>query len=37
MTDVGKIIHSFPTLGESNGMAAEVAHGSGTDFPLARK
>jgi pyruvate dehydrogenase E2 component (dihydrolipoamide acetyltransferase) len=33
----GKTIHPHPTLGESIGMAAEVAHGSCTDFPPARK
>ena len=27
-TDIGKTIHAHPTLGESIGMAAEVAHGS---------
>ncbi|GAA6141221.1 dihydrolipoyl dehydrogenase [Hydrogenophaga sp. 5NK40-0174] len=31
--DVGKTIHPHPTLGESIGMAAEVAHGSCTDLP----
>ncbi len=35
--DIGKSIHPHPTLGESIGMAAEVAHGSCTDLPLARK
>jgi len=35
--DVGKTIHPHPTLGESIGMAAEVAHGSCTDVPPARK
>ncbi|ABM37096.1 pyridine nucleotide-disulfide oxidoreductase dimerization region [Polaromonas naphthalenivorans CJ2] len=35
--DIGKTIHPHPTLGESIGMAAEVAHGSGADLPLARK
>ncbi len=30
-------IHPHPTLGESIGMAAEVAHGSCTDVPPARK
>ena len=35
--DIGKTIHPHPTLGESIGMAAEVAHGSCTDLPLARK
>ena len=31
--DVGKTIHPHPTLGETIGMAAEVAHGSCTDIP----
>ncbi len=31
--DIGKTIHPHPTLGESIGMAAEVAHGSCTDVP----
>ena len=35
--DIGKTIHPHPTLGESLGMAAEVAHGSCTDLPPARK
>jgi dihydrolipoamide dehydrogenase len=35
--DIGKTIHPHPTLGESVGMAAEVAHGSCTDLPPARK
>ncbi|MFN3986277.1 MAG: dihydrolipoyl dehydrogenase [Rhodocyclaceae bacterium] len=35
--DIGKTIHPHPTLGESVGMAAEVAHGSCTDLPAARK
>ena len=35
--DIGKTIHSHPTLGESIGMAAEVAHGSCTDLPPVRK
>ncbi|WP_371435257.1 dihydrolipoyl dehydrogenase [Polaromonas sp.] len=35
--DIGKTIHPHPTLGESTGMAAEVAHGSCTDLPPARK
>jgi hypothetical protein len=34
--DIGKTIHPHPTLGESIGMAAEVAHGSCTDLPPAR-
>jgi len=29
--DIGKTIHPHPTLGESIGMAAEVAHGTCTD------
>jgi dihydrolipoamide dehydrogenase len=34
---IGKTIHSHPTLGESIGMAAEVAHDSCTDVtPLRR-
>jgi dihydrolipoamide dehydrogenase len=36
-TDIGKTIHPHPTLGESIGMAAEVAHGSCTDLPPAKK
>ena len=35
--DIGKTIHPHPTLGESIGMAAEVAHGSCTDVPPAKK
>ncbi len=35
--DIGKTIHPHPTLGESIGMAAEVAHGSCTDVPPSRK
>ena len=34
---IGKTIHPHPTLGESIGMAAEVAHGSCTDLPPARR
>ena len=34
--DIGKTIYPHPTLGESIGMAAEVAHGSCTDLPPAR-
>jgi dihydrolipoamide dehydrogenase len=34
---IGKTIHPHPTLGESIGMAAEIAHGSCTDVPPARK
>jgi len=36
-TDIGKTIHPHPTLGESIGMAAEIAHGSCTDLPPPRK
>ena len=35
--DIGKSIHPHPTLGESIGMAAEVAHGTCTDLPPAKK
>ncbi len=35
--DIGKTIHPHPALGESIGMAAELAHGSCTDLPPARK
>jgi dihydrolipoamide dehydrogenase len=35
--DIGKTIHPHPTLGESIGMAAEVAHGTCTDLPPIRK
>ena len=35
--DIGKTIHPHPTLGESIGMAAEVAHGSCTDLPPTQK
>jgi len=35
--DIGKTIHPHPTLGESIGMAAEVAHGTCTDLPPMRK
>ena len=35
--DVGKTIHPHPTLGETIGLAAEVAHGSCTDIPPTRK
>ncbi|VVO22153.1 dihydrolipoyl dehydrogenase [Pseudomonas fluorescens] len=35
--DIGKTIHPHPTLGETVGMAAEVAHGSCTDLPPARR
>ncbi len=34
--DIGKTIHPPPTLGESIGMAAEVAHSSCTDSPPAK-
>ncbi len=36
-TDIGKTIHPHPTLGESIGLAAEVAHGSCTDLPPMRR
>src|SRR5690606_21884089 len=35
--DIGKTIHPHPTLGESVGMAAEVAKGTCTDLPPQRK
>lgn len=35
--DIGKTIHPHPTLGESIGLAAEVAHGTCTDLPPQRK
>jgi dihydrolipoamide dehydrogenase len=35
--DIGKTIHPHPTLGESIGLAAEVAHGSCTDLPPPRR
>jgi dihydrolipoamide dehydrogenase len=35
--DIGKTIHPHPTLGETVGLAAEVAHGSCTDLPPPRK
>lgn len=35
--DIGKTIHPHPTLGESIGMAAEVAKGSCTDLPPQRR
>ncbi|MGH6610896.1 MAG: dihydrolipoyl dehydrogenase [Burkholderiaceae bacterium] len=35
--DIGKTIHPHPTLSESVGMAAEVAHGVCTDLPPQRK
>jgi dihydrolipoamide dehydrogenase len=34
--DIDKTIHTYPTLGESIGMAARVTHGSCTDVPPAR-
>ena len=34
--DIGKTIHPHPTLGESIGLAAAVAHGSCTDVPAAK-
>ncbi|NEN75084.1 dihydrolipoyl dehydrogenase [Pelistega sp. NLN82] len=37
ITDIGHTVHPHPTLGESVGMAAEVAHGSCTDLPPQRK
>jgi dihydrolipoamide dehydrogenase len=36
-TDIAKTIHPHPTLCESIGMAAEVAEGSCTDLPPAKK
>ena len=35
--DIGKTIHPHPTLGETVGMAAEVAHGTCTDVPPRKK
>ncbi len=35
--DIGKTIHPHPTLGESIGMAAEVAEGTCTDLPPPRR
>ena len=35
--DIGKTIHPHPTLGESIGMAAEIARGSCTDVPPQKK
>jgi len=35
--DIGKSIHPHPTLGESIGMAAEIAHGTCTDVPPQKK
>ena len=37
MVDIGKTIHPHPTLGESVGLAAEVAHGTCTDLLPVRK
>jgi dihydrolipoamide dehydrogenase len=37
VVDIGKTIHSHPTLGESIGMAAALAHGSWTDLPPSKK
>ncbi|PUE46334.1 hypothetical protein B9Z49_14020 [Limnohabitans sp. 2KL-51] len=35
--DISKTINPHPTLGESIGTAAEVAHGSCTDLPPSKK
>ena len=35
--DIGATVHPHPTLGESIGMAAEVAEGSCTDLPPTRR
>ena len=35
--DIGRTIHPHPTLSESIGMAAEVAEGTCTDLPPARR
>jgi dihydrolipoamide dehydrogenase len=35
--DIGRTIHPHPTLGESIGMAAEVAEGACTDLPPAKR
>ena len=35
--DVGKTIHPLPTLGDSIGMAAQVAHGNCTDLAPVRR
>ncbi|MBA2675643.1 dihydrolipoyl dehydrogenase [Ramlibacter sp.] len=35
--DIGKTIHPHPTLGESIGLAAEIAHGTCTDVPPPRR
>jgi dihydrolipoamide dehydrogenase len=37
MVDIAHTIHPHPTLGESIGLAAEVAEGTCTDLPPARK
>ncbi|MDI9336653.1 MAG: dihydrolipoyl dehydrogenase [Gammaproteobacteria bacterium] len=37
MLDIAATIHAHPTLSETVGMAAEVAHGSCTDLPPTRK
>lgn len=37
ITDIGSTVHPHPTLGESVGLAAEVAHGACTDLPAQRK
>lgn len=37
ITDIGKTVHPHPTLGESVGLAAEVAHGACTDLPAQKK
>ncbi len=37
MVDIGKTIHPHPTLGESVGMSAEIAEGTCTDVPPAKK
>jgi dihydrolipoamide dehydrogenase len=37
VVDIGKTIHPHPTLGESIGMAAEVAHGTCPDLPPQRR
>lgn len=37
MIDIGKTIHPHPTLGESVGMAAEIAHGTCTDVMPQKK
>ncbi|WP_079418900.1 dihydrolipoyl dehydrogenase [Thiomonas intermedia] len=35
--DIGRTVHPHPTLGESVGLAAEVAEGSCTDLPPSRR